>query len=122
MLSSSGIDDRQRFTRRYPCAIDNIIRTILELGLLQTDVCFYVRKSDIHCISILFSNFDWDIVTRARSSLLASYRYDAEHEARQPAAVVQALIGRGSEAIHRHYVSVGFEALKKAALALADPL
>jgi hypothetical protein len=34
---------------------------------------------------------------------------------------VQALIGRGSEAIHRHYVSVGFEALKKAALALADP-
>ena len=58
----------------------------------------------------------------AQFSFLASYRHDAEHEARQPAAVVQALIGRGSEAIHRHYVSVGFEALKKAALALADPL
>ena len=62
MLPSSRIDGRQRFTRRYSCAIDNVIKTILELGLLQTDVCFYVRKNDIHSISILLFDFDWDIV------------------------------------------------------------
>jgi len=36
--------------------------------------------------------------------------------------VAQALIGHDSEAIHQHYVSVGFEALKKAANALPDLL
>jgi len=38
----------------------------------------------------------------------------------RPAAVVQALIGHDSEAIHQHYLSVGFDALKKAANALPD--
>ena len=37
-----------------------------------------------------------------------------------PAAVMRALVGHDSEAIHQRYVSVGFEALKKAAKALPD--
>jgi hypothetical protein len=37
-------------------------------------------------------------------------------------AVAQALIGHDSEAIHQVYVSVGFEALKKAANTLPDLL
>jgi integrase len=42
------------------------------------------------------------------------------HEGGVPAAVAQALIGHDSEAIHQVYVSVSFEALKKAADALPD--
>jgi site-specific recombinase XerD len=37
------------------------------------------------------------------------------HERGVPAAVAQALLGHDSEAIHQVYVSVGFEAFKKAA-------
>jgi site-specific recombinase XerD len=44
------------------------------------------------------------------------------HEGGVPAAVAQALIGHDSEAIHQVYVSVGFEALKKAADTLPDVL
>jgi hypothetical protein len=39
-----------------------------------------------------------------------------------PAAVDQALIGHDSEAMHELYVSVGHEALKKAAAALPEIL
>ncbi|MGA8660038.1 MAG: site-specific integrase [Chthoniobacterales bacterium] len=42
------------------------------------------------------------------------------HQAGVPAAVAQALIGHDSEAIHQHYVSVGREALEKAAASLPD--
>jgi integrase len=42
------------------------------------------------------------------------------HEAGIPAAVAQALIGHDSEAIHELYVSVGREALQKAANALPE--
>jgi integrase len=42
------------------------------------------------------------------------------HEAGVPAAVAQALIGHDSEAIHELYVSVGSEALQKAAAALPE--
>jgi hypothetical protein len=40
----------------------------------------------------------------------------------QPLGVVQGLIGHDLETIHQHYVSVGFEALKKAAKTLPDLL
>jgi hypothetical protein len=39
-----------------------------------------------------------------------------------PAPVAQALIGHDSEATHELYVSVGHEALQKAAAALPDDL
>jgi len=42
------------------------------------------------------------------------------HEAGVPAAVAQALIGHDSEAMHELYVSVGREALEKAAAALPE--
>jgi integrase len=42
------------------------------------------------------------------------------HEAGVPAAVAQALIGHDSEAVHELYVSVGREALQKAAEALPE--
>jgi integrase len=42
------------------------------------------------------------------------------HEAGVPAAVARALIGHDSEAIHELYVSVGREALQKAAAALPE--
>jgi integrase len=42
------------------------------------------------------------------------------HEAGQPAAVAQALIGHDSEAIHQLYVSVGADALQRAAASLPD--
>ncbi|HTD17732.1 MAG TPA: tyrosine-type recombinase/integrase [Chthoniobacterales bacterium] len=42
------------------------------------------------------------------------------HEAGVPAAVAQALIGHDSEAMHELYVSVGHEALRKAAAALPE--
>ena len=42
------------------------------------------------------------------------------HEAGVPAAVAQALIGHDSEAMHELYVSVGREALQKAAAALPE--
>jgi integrase len=42
------------------------------------------------------------------------------HEAGVPAAVAQALIGHDSEAMHELYVSVGREALQKAAEALPE--
>jgi integrase len=42
------------------------------------------------------------------------------HEAGVPAAVAQALIGHDSEAMHELYVSVGSEALQKAAAALPE--
>ena len=42
------------------------------------------------------------------------------HEAGQPAAIAQALIGHDSEAIHQLYVSVGAEALQRAAASLPD--
>ena len=42
------------------------------------------------------------------------------HEAGQPAAIAPALIGHDSEAIHQLYVSVGAEALKRAAASLPD--
>jgi integrase len=44
------------------------------------------------------------------------------HEGGVPAAVAQALIGHDSEAIHQVYVSVGEDALRKAANALPDLL
>jgi len=37
-----------------------------------------------------------------------------------PAAVAQAMIGHDSEAIHQHYVSVGWTALEQAAASLPD--
>ena len=62
----------------------------------------------------------------AKSSLsFHSLRHTATtllHEGGVPAAVAQALIGHDSEAIHQVYVSVGFEALKKAADTLPDVL
>jgi hypothetical protein len=42
------------------------------------------------------------------------------HEAGVPAAVGQALIGHDSKAMHELYVSVGREALEKAAAALPE--
>jgi integrase len=42
------------------------------------------------------------------------------HEAGVPAAVAQALIGHDSEAMHELYVSVGREALERAAASLPD--
>ena len=42
------------------------------------------------------------------------------HEAKIPGAVAQALIGHDSEAIHQLYVSVGAEALQRAAASLPD--
>ena len=42
------------------------------------------------------------------------------HEAKIPGAVAQALIGHDSEAIHQLYVSVGAEALERAAASLPD--
>jgi len=42
------------------------------------------------------------------------------HEAGVPAAVAQALIGHDSKAMHELYVSVGREALEKAAAALPE--
>ena len=42
------------------------------------------------------------------------------HQAGVPAAVAQALIGHDSEAMHQHYVSVGREALERAAASLPD--
>ena len=42
------------------------------------------------------------------------------HEAGIPAAVVQALIGHDSEAIHQLYIGLGQEALKAVAKVLPD--
>jgi integrase len=42
------------------------------------------------------------------------------HQAGIPAAVAQALIGHDSEAMHQHYISVGREALERAAASLPD--
>jgi hypothetical protein len=42
------------------------------------------------------------------------------HEAGVPPAVAQAVIGHDSEAMHELYVSVGREALQKAAAALPE--
>ena len=42
------------------------------------------------------------------------------HEAGVPAAVAQAFIGHDSEAMHELYVSVGREALQRAAASLPD--
>ena len=42
------------------------------------------------------------------------------HHAGVPAAVAQAMIGHDSEAMHQHYVSVGREALERAAASLPD--
>jgi integrase len=42
------------------------------------------------------------------------------HEAGVPAAVVQAMIGHDSEAMHQHYIGVGQEAMKAAANALPE--
>jgi len=42
------------------------------------------------------------------------------HDAGVPSAVAQALIGHDSEAMHELYVSVGHEALQKAAAALPE--
>ena len=53
---------------------------------------------------------------------LAPYRHHPFARGRCAAAVAQALIGHDSEAIHQIYVSVGFEALKKAADTLPDVL
>ncbi len=44
------------------------------------------------------------------------------HEAGIPAAVAQALIGHDSEATHQHYITVGREALEKAAAAFPELL
>jgi site-specific recombinase XerD len=44
------------------------------------------------------------------------------HEAGIPAAVVQAMIGHDSEAMHQIYVSVGYDAMKQAANALPELL
>jgi hypothetical protein len=35
-----------------------VIKTILELGLFQLVAYFYVHRDCIHCIYVLFSNFD----------------------------------------------------------------
>jgi hypothetical protein len=40
------------------------------------------------------------------------------HEAGVPDAVVQAMIGHDSEAMHQHYIGVGQEAMKAAANSL----
>jgi integrase len=44
------------------------------------------------------------------------------HEAGMPAAVVQAMIGHDSEAMHKLYISVGSDAMRNAANALPDIL
>jgi len=42
------------------------------------------------------------------------------HEAGVPASVAQAMIGHDSEAVHDNYVSVGSEAIRRAAATLPE--
>ncbi len=84
------------------------------IGCVTSCICSELSKKKTHRKGAgrEVSPLSFHSLRRAATTLL--------HEAGIPAAVAQALIGHDSAAIHEIYISVGREALEKAAAALPE--